>query len=186
MMKMKKSKNPVGAPFKYKNRLGIFAYCEIHQCNKQARLKNKCKNHYYKEKEEKYKKSILKAKRKYRVKNKEKLKIYQKSTIRKIQAKNWRESNKEKCKKASKKFYQSNKAYSRAKAAKRRAAKLKRTPKWANLQAIQVIYANCPPGYHVDHIVPLRGHNVSGLHVEYNLQYLPASQNMSKGNRMPQ
>ena len=67
--------------------------------------------------------------------------------------------------------------------AKRRAATLQRTPAWADLKAIKQFYLNCPKGYHVDHIVPLQGVNISGLHVLNNLQYLTKSENSSKGNR---
>ena len=56
------------------------------------------------------------------------------------------------------------------------------TPLWADLDKIKDIYLNRPEGYHVDHIVPLNGTHVSGLHVEYNLQYLLASDNASKKN----
>jgi hypothetical protein len=66
---------------------------------------------------------------------------------------------------------------------KRRSAKKYRTPAWANLDAIKTIYANCPEGYHVDHVIPLQGKNVSGFHIESNLQYLPASENAKKLNK---
>ena len=67
--------------------------------------------------------------------------------------------------------------------AKRRASKLQRTVGWTDHKAIKEFYANCPKGYHVDHIVPLQGTNISGLHVLNNLQYLSAKENLIKGNK---
>lgn len=58
-----------------------------------------------------------------------------------------------------------------------------RTPKWADMKKIVEFYKGCPDGYHVDHVIPLRGNIVSGLHVAENLQYLPARENISKSNR---
>ena len=79
-----------------------------------------------------------------------------------------------------------SKEHSRANTAKYRASKLNATPKWANLTVIRRIYADCPVGCQVDHVIPLQGINVCGLHVENNLSYLPARINTSKGNKMPE
>lgn len=67
--------------------------------------------------------------------------------------------------------------------AKRRAYKLNATISWANELKIKEIYKQCPIGYQVDHIIPLQGEKVCGLHIEYNLQYLSAKDNQSKNNR---
>lgn len=65
-----------------------------------------------------------------------------------------------------------------------------RSPQWRDGRAIADTYAECARisrdagiEYEVDHIVPLRGRKVSGLHVHNNLQILLALDNMRKGNR---
>ena len=72
-----------------------------------------------------------------------------------------------------------------------RSAKATRMPKWLNdgqIFELESVYTYCSAlrkvglDYHVDHIVPLRGGFVSGLHVPWNLQVLPGRENMSKGN----
>lgn len=59
---------------------------------------------------------------------------------------------------------------------------IERTPIWEDLDLIAKFYSNCPKGYHVDHIIPLQGKLVSGLHTLTNLQYLLASDNLAKSN----
>lgn len=89
--------------------------------------------------------------------------------------------------------YRNNKAYYYAKSAKRRAAQLERTVSWANEDDIQLKYNTAKylteltgEQYHVDHIIPLQGERVSGLHVENNLRVILAKENLSKGNSLTQ
>jgi hypothetical protein len=72
--------------------------------------------------------------------------------------------------------------------AKRRHDEVRATPAWANLDAMEKVYAKARAmtkktgvKHDVDHIIPLRGKLVCGLHVESNLQILSASLNRSKG-----
>lgn len=69
----------------------------------------------------------------------------------------------------------------------RRAAKLKRTPPWLtddHFKEMEKIYGVAKVlGAHVDHIVPLRGKLVSGLHVPWNLQLLTPTENLVKRNK---
>lgn len=81
------------------------------------------------------------------------------------------------------KWRRANLAYDAARSQMYRATKLNQMPSWADAESIFQFYDNCPKGFHVDHIVPLRGKTVRGLHVLNNLQYLPAKENISKGNR---
>lgn len=85
------------------------------------------------------------------------------------------------CKKCTS-YYRSNFVNTNFYNTKRRKYIKERTPNWANLDKIKEIYDNCPRGYHVDHIIPLKGEFISGLHIETNLQYLTAEENMQKGN----
>ena len=92
----------------------------------------------------------------------------------------------------SKQHYYTNKGMYRAKDAKYRATKLQATPPWLTekqLHDITVIYTACAKvsertgkPHHVDHVVPLQGENICGLHVPWNLAIIPAKMNLSKSN----
>lgn len=75
------------------------------------------------------------------------------------------------------------KAYKTFHQQKREAAKLHRTPRWADMELIRMFYEMCPDGMVVDHILPLQGTHISGLNVLGNLQYLTASENSRKRNK---
>lgn len=73
----------------------------------------------------------------------------------------------------------------------REARKIRACPAWADIEAIKQIYLARPPGFHVDHIVPLVAmrdgvHVASGLHIAANLQHLPAAENCRKWATMPE
>ena len=76
---------------------------------------------------------------------------------------------------------------------KYQANKKNRTPSWLTQKQVKSIATEYELAawctkvtgikYHVDHIVPLQGKTVSGLHVPWNLQVIPASDNHKKSNR---
>ncbi len=90
-------------------------------------------------------------------------------------------------------YYENNKASFMDRAAKRRAAKLNAVPSWITKEQLaeikdlytiaQMFKLYTGEEYHVDHIVPLQGDNVCGLHVPWNLQVIPAKENLSKSNK---
>ena len=104
----------------------------------------------------------------------------------------YRASNKEKVKKAKKLWAQSNRCAVNANVARRKSSKLRRTPAW--LTAFDKLKIKCTYSiaamltrenkepWHVDHIIPLQGRLVSGLHVPSNLQVLRGVENVSKKN----
>jgi len=98
-------------------------------------------------------------------------------------AKLLRQADPSKYRLAVEKWRKKNLAYDTYRAKMYRTRKTKQLAIWADLDKIKEIYLNCPKEHHVDHVIPLKGRLVSGLHVETNLQYLPASLNCSKGNQ---
>ena len=104
-------------------------------------------------------------------------------------SKKWRQNNRDKFKVYGKNFRRDNRGKCAAYTRKRKAVKLQRTPRWLTPKQEQQIvdfYINCPKGMVVDHIIPLQGKYVSGLHHPDNLQYLTKLDNESKGNRCPE
>lgn len=86
-----------------------------------------------------------------------------------------------------------NSAAIAAHSAKRRSAKAERTPPWLSVEqheeilkfyvdALEISTVSGIP-HHVDHIVPLRGKTVSGLHVPWNMQIITATENLKKNNK---
>ena len=103
----------------------------------------------------------------------------------------WQKANPEKTKQHAKATRQRHPEREAAKVQRRNAAKLQAVPQWADAEKIKRHYANAKylsdvTGHlhHVDHIIPLRGKEVCGLHVENNLRVIPHFINTSKGNRL--
>ena len=168
---------------------------------------NKCKtntNQFYNPKDGMCKACDKERQRAYYNKNKEVVRAQQKDYYERNKDYNslrgliWRLENQEKLrvyrKEYSKAHYEQNKEYYTAKTAKRRAAKSSATPSWLTKEQQEEMLQyykhakDCTlttgEQYHVDHIIPLNGENVCGLHVPWNLQVLPAYVNLSKGSKL--
>ena len=111
----------------------------------------------------------------YYIENKEKKKLY---------CKDWYKKNKVRVLKNCSDYRKNNPEKVRFYSATYKARKIKATPTWVDLLKIKEFYESCPTGYEIDHIVPLQGKTVCGLHVPWNLQYLLPSENRSKGNKL--
>lgn len=137
----------------------------------------------------------------WRKKNPDREKVGQKVWYQKNKEKScarsalWRRINPEKVKNKMAIWQKNNPDKVCALSMKRRAAKLKRTPSWLtkeHFKQIEEFYtlakelqwlSDITDPLQVDHIIPLQGKNVSGLHVPWNLQILPRSLNVKKNNR---
>jgi len=93
-------------------------------------------------------------------------------------------ANREKCNKRTREWSKNNPDKANAVTAKRVAQKLKATPPWFEKEKVAFVYKKAQEyGFQVDHVIPLRGKNVCGLHCWSNLQLLDATLNRSKSNR---
>jgi len=104
--------------------------------------------------------------------------------------KEYRDANPGRTSAQSAKWARENKAGKAVISSRYRASKLRAIPQWSNPDRVQDFYDSANglsmllgEWYEVDHIVPLQGKTVCGLHCEDNLQILHHAQNASKGNR---
>jgi hypothetical protein len=104
----------------------------------------------------------------------------------------WSKKNPEKVKQYAKKTKEKNRGRVNSDTVARRLAKIRRTPAWLteddkwllkeayNLAVLRTKMFGFP--WHVDHIIPLQGEMVSGLHVPNNIQVIPWIDNVRKAN----
>ena len=100
-----------------------------------------------------------------------------------IKSQAWRKENLDSYYQSQKKYISLNKSKRNALLAKYRATKLKATPLWFEKDLVKTVYLKAKEwGFEVDHIVPLQGKTVCGLHCWANLQLLDAPLNSGKKN----
>ncbi len=105
--------------------------------------------------------------------------------------KDWRAKNIEKDRASSRAWQKSNRAKVRVHVNERTSARKRSQPRWVDREQLRGFYtvaqrlSTCTGiKHHVDHILPLRGKLVSGLHVPWNLCVVPAVINLRKGDRV--
>jgi hypothetical protein len=128
---------------------------------------------------------------------KERARAWHLANPEKVAEKNVKHKNKNKTRlnEYNKHWWLENKDKRTAYQAKRRAAQLQRTPAWLTAedhrlmadyyQMAKELEAIFPWKQHVDHIMPLQGKLVSGLHTPLNLQILSEAANLQKSNKTP-
>ena len=117
-----------------------------------------------------------------------------KSDEHKQNCKQWDVKNKQKRLEIGRKWAANNPDKIRLKRANRRAKQVKATPEWLSdfdklkikcfYQVAQMRTKESGEEWHIDHIIPLRGKTVSGLHVPWNMQIIRGSENLKKHNKL--
>jgi hypothetical protein len=100
----------------------------------------------------------------------------------------WQKANADLVNEKNRRWRRANPGVVNARTAKQRARRKQATPPWLtpdHHKAMRALYKEASRiGAHVDHIIPLNGKNVCGLHVPWNLQLLPPRENCSKSNKV--
>lgn len=141
--------------------------------------------------------SVAKSKRRYQILHPERVrksssKYYWKDPDKRSQYwKRYSKTHRNEIIAKSRQYRRDNPAKIAALVSKRRAARKRAIPKWANMVAIEQFYQNARQitletgvKHVVDHIVPLRGKTVCGLHCEDNLQVIGEKPNRLKSNKL--
>jgi hypothetical protein len=171
-------------------------YAKNREKVKEYKIKNKEKiKEYNKEYRIKNKEQLNENDRKRYAENKEKMKEYRikNRDKRAKQAREWNKTNPEKVQANNREWLKNNPDKNRHKCALRRSARMQRTPCWLtedDMILIQRKYTlaqkkteSTGEKWVVDHILPLRGKLVSGLHVPANLRVIKETTNARKYNK---
>lgn len=161
--------------------------CTEHGCGQPHSAKGLCRHHYGKARYQEKREQVLASVKRYsqteagRAVNQEAVRKYNQSGKRRSATKRWAQTEHGNAKRL-------------ASHAKRRAAKLNATPPWLSdeqhawvvelYETQQVLNGFTDVEWHVDHIVPLLSEDVCGLHVPWNLQVIPARDNLRKKNKL--
>ncbi len=160
-----------------------------------------CQNAHSRDWKKAHVESQTASKRQWTAKNREKVRALKKTyyatdertrELQKKRARKWMEANREKYRASSARWRVANLDVAAAAQQRRRSRLLRCMPEWVNHDEIQQFFTKAKElsdatgvKHNVDHIYPLQGRMVTGLHVPWNLQIMTESENKSKGARLP-
>lgn len=172
------------------NRDAALERARVYREGNRKKINDSVKEYYVRNREK-----VLKNAKNYRTKNKDLLAQVRKEEYptRKQYFKRIYEEQKQSILQKNKEYHRLNPHIRTAATAKRRAIKLNATPPWVDAKALVKIYKKRKAmqdelgiKMQVDHIIPLNGGDVCGLHVPWNLRVIPATDNLRKSTSYDQ